>query len=807
MQLFARTRALLPVLALLPGLAAHGQEDIDAVEISMGSREPIRLTRYDDEAAAIQLDGRLDEAAWQDTRPYTNLRVIEPDTLAEPAYRTEIRFFYTERGLYVSYDMEQPKETLLRRFSPRDDFDTKRDKVSFTLDTSGGGRYGYWMSVALGDNQADGTILPERQYSREWDGAWYGSTAETDKGWAAEYFIPWSQMAMPKEDRVRRIGFYGSREVGHLDQRWGWPALPNSLPRFMSLLQPLEIEGIDPRQQWSLFPYASSTVDWYDDETRYKVGADVFWRPASNFQLTATLNPDFGSVESDDVVVNLTANENFFPEKRLFFQEGSEIFDATPRAGGRRGGGGGDRNRFTVINTRRIGGRPREIELADGVDFVGREDLQVADLFGAAKATGQIGGFRYGVLAASEDETDFLASDGEVYAQEGRDFGAVRVIYEDSEGAAYRGFGLVSTIVAHPESDAMVHAMDFHYLTTNGYWNLDGQVLYSDVDDTGQGKGAYADLTYTPRRGFRNEFRFTYFDDELEVNDFGFNQRANLRDFQYRGEWVRSGLKRVRNTKFSPFYRYGENTQGQQVLGGMGGGFEITFNNLHFLDISAAYLPERYEDRNSFGNGTYHINDRSRFGLRYRTNEASALSAGADVQYEAEEIEGRQLTYTGSLTWRPASNLSLQLEAQYTDRDGWLLHQEDRNFTSFVAEQWQPKLNFDYFINADHQLRLGLQWVGVRAVEDRFYELIEDGGDLVEGPKPPGETDDFSISQLNLQFRYRWQIAPLSDLFVVYTRADTGKRGLASFGDLFQDSWNNPLGDQLVIKLRYRLGS
>jgi len=803
---FSRPRQLWLVLALLlPTGVAFGQEDIDAVEISVGSREPIRLSRFDHDEASIRLDGRIDESAWRETRAYSNLRVIEPDTLAEPKYRTEIRFFYTERGLYVSFDMEQPKETLLRRFSPRDDFETKRDKVSFTLDTSGGGRYGYWMSVALGDNQADGTILPERQYSREWDGAWYGSTSETDQGWSAEYFIPWSQMAMPKENRVRRIGFYGSREVGHLDQRWGWPALPNSLPRFMSLLQPLEIEGIDPRQQWSVFPYASSTVDWYDDETRYKIGADVFWRPTSNFQLTATLNPDFGSVESDDVVVNLTANEVFFPEKRLFFQEGSEIFDATPRAGGRRGGG--DRNRFTVINTRRIGGRPREVELPDGVDFVGRQEFQVADLFGAAKATGQLGSFRYGVLAASEHETSFRADDGQAYVQDGRDFGAVRVIYEDSKGAAYRGLGFVSTLVMHPESDATVHAMDFHYLTTNGYWNVDGQVLYSDVDDAGQGKGAYADLTYTPRKGFRNEFRLTYFDDELEVNDFGFNQRADLRDFQYRGEWVRSGLKRVRDTKFSPFFRYGENTRGQHVLGGVGGGFEITFNNLHFLDISAAYLPARYEDRNSFDNGTFRINDRGRFGLRYRTNEASVLSAGAEVQYESEEIEGTQLTYTGSVTWRPASNLTLQLQAQYSDRDGWLLHQEDRNFTSFVAEQWQPKLNLDYFVNADHQLRLGLQWVGVRALEDKFYTLVEDGGDLIEGPKPPGPTDNFSISQLNLQLRYRWQIAPLSDLYVVYTRADTGKRDLAAFRDLFYDSWNNPIGNQLVIKLRYRLGS
>ena len=100
-----------------------------------------------------------------------------------------------------------------------------------------------------------------------------------------------------------------------------------------------------------------------------------------------------------------------------------------------------------------------------------------------------------------------------------------------------------------------------------------------------------------------------------------------------------------------------------------------------------------------------------------------------------------------------------------------------------------------------------MQWVGISANEERFFTLPANSTTLVEGPKPPGDTDDFSISQLNFQIRYRWQIAPLSDLFVVYTKGDRHRTGLTSFGDLLNESWNNPLGDQLVVKLRYRLGS
>ncbi|MGH8221826.1 MAG: hypothetical protein ACREQZ_02520 [Woeseiaceae bacterium] len=85
--------------------------------------------------------------------------------------------------------------------------------------------------------------------------------------------------------------------------------------------------------------------------------------------------------------------------------------------------------------------------------------------------------------------------------------------------------------------------------------------------------------------------------------------------------------------------------------------------------------------------------------------------------------------------------------------------------------------------------------------------LPDDDTDLVPVDKPPGPTDDFSISQLTFQVRYRWQIAPLSDVFIVYTKADSRRTGLMDFETLFRNSWTAPLGDQLVIKLRYRLGS
>ena len=159
---------------------------------------------------------------------------------------------------------------------------------------------------------------------------------------------------------------------------------------------------------------------------------------------------------------------------------------------------------------------------------------------------------------------------------------------------------------------------------------------------------------------------------------------------------------------------------------------------------------------------------------------------------------------------QPADRFNAQLSVRYQDRDGWLLHQADDMFATFAADQLQTTFSLDYFFSARQQFRVSLQWVGVKAREDEFLRIPSAPGDLIPSARPPDLAPfDFSISQLAFQVRYRWQIAPLSDLFVVYTRlADQARRlGDSGFTDLFNNAFDDPLGDVFVVKLRYRLGS
>lgn len=129
--------------------------------------DKITLTKV--EKADIKIDGVLDEAIWKNLPSATGqMVVVRPDSMAPAGNETRTYFFYTTEGLYVGIWAEQDPETLISRLSSRDQF-ISRDGVSLTLDPSGEGLYGYWFATYLGGSIGDGTVVPERQYSRQWD--------------------------------------------------------------------------------------------------------------------------------------------------------------------------------------------------------------------------------------------------------------------------------------------------------------------------------------------------------------------------------------------------------------------------------------------------------------------------------------------------------------------------------------------------------------------------------------------------------------------------------------------------------------
>ena len=381
-----------------------------------------------------------------------------------------------------------------------------------------------------------------------------GAPRIIDEGWSAEFFVPWDMMPLPRVEGTRRIGLAFERELGQRGERWSTPALPTTLNVYLSGFEKYELQDIEPRTQLTFYPFVSSVFDGIRHDVESRIGTDIYWRPTPNTLLSSTLNPDFGTVESDDVVVNLTAFEVFFPEKRAFFLEDQDIFITSPRVRG----GGGPGGPISLLNTRRIGGAAR-YDVPSNVNVVPTDLSQPSDLLGAVKFTGQSGKLRYGTLLASEDDSQIRGTleDGTPVALKapGRDFTVGRLLYEDTSGGGRRSIGWMGTNYDHPDLVARVNAVDMHYFSADQQWIFDTQFMHSDVDNI-TGMGFLGDVTYIPAQGVQHTISATYIDEELDLNELGFLSRNDQMNLDYSFTLTESDVPGL--TSRPNFYSLGE---------------------------------------------------------------------------------------------------------------------------------------------------------------------------------------------------------------------------------------------------------
>ncbi len=781
----------------------------------------VEVERVDDSTVGITIDGIVDEPTWQALPVYNEMLVSMPGTGAPAELPTNVRMLPTERGLYVSAVMKQPRESLIRRLTNRDEF-IDRDNFGITIDATGNGSFAYWFIVALGDSKMDGKVLPERRYSNDWDGPWIARTAELEDGWSVELFLPWSMMALPNVPGERKIGFAIARTVSFMNERYQWPGHSQASPQFVTALNTLQVGDVKPRAQRAIIPYVSTSVDGARDDEDVRIGADLTWKPSPALEVSAALNPDFGAVEADDVVLNLTALETFFPEKRLFFLEGIEVFETTNRSSSgnnMRIHNAEDfrttsRRAFTtdylpapisLINTRRIGGTASQVR-STLLPRRGEAD-QPTDLLGAAKVTGSAGALRYGVLGAFEDEVEWLAQNGGTIREDGRDFGVIRGVYEAS-GKHRFSAGYFGSHVGGPVYDATVHALDVHFTSDDGRYGADVQWLRSDVDNV-SGNGGLVDLSYRPDSRNRHTLRFDYFDDTVNINDLGFLRRNNYQSGQYVYTYVREegwGPMIANRGGVTVDQRYNV-TKGQVVDSGIYWRNTAIWPGRNTVRTALAYFPERFEDADTRGNGAYRTKEGLWWDVLLSTDSSKPVEFSVGLGGWQEHLGDWTHQAKFGVTWRPTPNLNAALDVTYRARDGWLVYQGGRNFGAYHGTEWQPRMNISWFITASQQIRFSMQWAGVKANERGFYAVPTRDGDLVEAARTL-PSHDFRVSLLTTQLRYRWEIAPLTDLFVVYNRGNSLFTNTHEpFDDLFTDAFDNPLVDLFVIKLRYRFSN
>ncbi len=349
------------------------------------------------QSAPPRIDGRLDDAAWQDAPWFGDFVQKEPVEGAEPAERTEVAFLYDDDALYVGARMwgRLPND-VPAPVTRRDQF-SHGENLIVVLDTYLDRRTGYAFAVTSGGVRVDYHLPTDNEDDRDqgFDPVWQAAVTRDSSGWWAEMRIPFSQLRFSTAS-TRRWGVNINRWMPSRNEDVYWVVIPKSESGFVSRFGTLEgVEGIRPSRRLELLPYTagdaqvSSAIDPRDPlhhrrSFQGRGGIDAKMGLGPNLTLDATVNPDFGQVEADPAEVNLTAFETFFDERRPFFTEGAALL---------RGNGPG------YFYSRRIGAPPR---LDAGGDFV--DAPNTSTILGAAKVTGRLAsGLSLGALTAVTD--------------------------------------------------------------------------------------------------------------------------------------------------------------------------------------------------------------------------------------------------------------------------------------------------------------------------------------------------------------------------------------------------------------------
>jgi hypothetical protein len=748
--------------SLILALAAVSAFSNAAVSAAEKNVTAVRL------ASPLVIDGILSEDVWTHGNPVSDFIQRDPVEGAAATEKTEIRLAYDDDALYFAARMYDAHPDSIVAQLERKDNGTSFDFIQLFLDPYRDKRTGYYFALNAAGTLYDGTLFNDSWDSNAWDGIWEGKAHIDSQGWTVEMRIPFSQLRF--FDQAHQVwGVNIKRNIERKHEQDYLVMTPKKESGFVSRFVELTgIENIDSPRRMEVHPYLTAKAEYLKHDAgdpfrgkgRYlpNLGADLKYGVSSNLTLDGAINPDFGQVEVDPAVVNLSDGETYFNEKRPFFLEGASIFDY--------GQGGANSNWNFATNapsffyTRRIGRMPQG-SVPDDASF---EDRPAGTrILGAAKVTGNVGGdWNIGTVhAVTSREFARIDRSGvhSDYAVEPLTYyGIARARKElDSSTAS---IGMMATVTERNLSDpvlkdqfnsgAVVAGLDgWTYLDKNGVWALQGWSGLSNIAgsrqrmiDVQRNSVHYfqrdgvshlgVDSNATSLSGYAGRFALN-----KQKGDFLFNSvigfvspgfESNDAGFQWKADYITTHvLGGYKWTETSALFRYAEVDAAYYRTYDFGwnsiddGYFAYTgstFLNYYSVNAWLAFNPREtmYKDQTRGGP----------MMIRPRWTEAN-LNLGSDgtkevyVSYHIHGVNIRPSWFynmDGEIRWKVASNLSVSLVPGFSrshDDVQWIDNVDDPQASATYKRRFifatldQRTLSSDIRVNWTFTPELSLQ--------------------------------------------------------------------------------------------------
>jgi hypothetical protein len=837
-----------PVLALVLAQAIAPAPD-PLGTIALPPRPQIRAVRT---PTPPKIDGHLDDPVWRAALPSDGFTQHYPDEGAAPSERTEVRVLYDNENVYVGVDCEQLHSPLVRRLQRRDG-SLPSDGVWIDISSRNDGVSAYHFSINAAGALLDGIHFNDTNFSSDWDAIWEAKVATTDHGYSAEFRIPLSSLrftALP----IQSWGFQVRRFIDARQETDDWAFFPRRAAAVVPYFGRLDdLVGLPPPGRFELRPFVLGKLEHRDAGAdassiqhgtfaHLSAGLDAKAHLTNELTLDLTVNPDFGQVDADTVILNLSTFETFFPEKRPFFLEGLDVF-ATIRP---------------ILYTRRIGRQPALPTLSTGEALYVRPDPST--IYGAAKVSGTIGGkTTVGVMSAVTGQNDALVqgADGTRITRLVDPPTAFNVLRVKRLIAANADVGLMATATNRfePElsagapcpttqalpaadgrctNDAYVLSLDGRWRSASGdyaaAWQAIGSVLSrgparSEPDgipivpgDTAGGISAYVGKEGGAHWLWNAWQHLT--GRELEFNDLGYLERKN--DYQgyfnldYRTLepwWI------ARETTSGFQFNVRETLDGVRLWQGIALTTSWTLRNFwsFYFEVN---LRGRYADDREMGDGS---------ALQFPASGGAIASLSTDPRRRVtfgwsgvaelrESGYGAYLQTNAQLTLLPTAvfdhglrryvgtDASLVLIGSPSDYRFGTQNANSAGVTVRAAYTFTPELSLQFytqlFLASVHYSSFFVYPKTTFREQVPFTALMPAGA--------PAATPDSEQATLNVNLVLRWEYRLGSTLFLVYTRAQTPTLTVAPANSAqfeLAPIWHGRASDDVILlKLSYWLG-
>jgi len=777
------------------------------------------------------LDGMVDEPQWQDAIPVLDFTQFDPNEGALPTEQTSVRVLYDDHALYVGvicYDSKpgQLVEQLIRR-----DRSSEAERFTVQIDSYHDHRTAFVFSANVSAVQSDGVLSQDGAvYDLSWDAVWSVKTAQHLDGWSAEFEIPYYALRFAKlmtEEYEWGINF--RRYISRKHETDEWIMIPRSEHLQVSRWGHLRgLKGISPPLHLSISPYVSATSTFHAENSEWSresdqqllAGFDLKYGITRNFTLDATVNPDFGQVEVDQAVLNLTVFETRYPEKRPFFVEGSQLFTF---------GAAVDNTSMPLFFSRRVGKRP------SGADTVSaptggsiEENPSVTTILAAAKLSGRSNeGLSVGVFSALTDEEDAIINDSlgnsSTLRTEPRGlYNAIR-LKQDFKGNSWIG-AIATTVSRDNLPPSFSGGADWNIRLEDGTYTIDGYFAGARSSSSGVLQNGTTGRLLLSRIAAEHWFYTTSYDFAtrfFDPNDIGFfaqpHDHGGYVQLLYRENFA-EGVFRRYSAALNPEYRW--NWDGINTHSALNAEFTGEFTNFWLGTLAYTYSHPAYDDEERGIVGTYRRPADHVFRLSVTTDARKDISLFFTGIYERDAIRKRSIVGQVGITFRPVSWMELTPLAYYArtrSEEAWVFpYGSNPSVTgtpnSVFGDRDVDQLDLEVRGIVTFTRNLSLQFFSqVLLARGRYVNYRQLVTSTEFSPYTPPAASfinpDFNEITFNANVLLRWEYLPGSTLYFVWTqgRSDNSGEYSTGFGQRLGDALSLPHEDVLLLKVSYWL--